>query len=214
MIGEARSQRLDVIPAQYRLIVTAGRNMPIANARRVVQAPAPVGLIEGGLPTGQLVAHVLVAKCADHSALYRQCRILARQGIAIERSVLALWVVYAAAEVKPLWRLVREELLRSTKLFVDETTAPVLDPGGGRSKEGSSGCSPVTTGRGGAGRRPRWSTTTCRGAAANTRWRCSRATPASCKSDGYALYGKLTDPKRAGSLATLAFCWAIGGGSG
>jgi hypothetical protein len=30
----------------------------------------------------------------------------------------------------------REELLRSTKLFVDETTAPVLDPGRGRTKKG------------------------------------------------------------------------------
>jgi len=30
----------------------------------------------------------------------------------------------------------RDELLRSTKLFVDETTAPVLDPGRGRTEKG------------------------------------------------------------------------------
>jgi hypothetical protein len=30
----------------------------------------------------------------------------------------------------------REELLRSTKLFADETTATVLDPGRGRTKKG------------------------------------------------------------------------------
>ena len=42
----------------------------------------------------------------------------------------------AAAEIKPLWRLMREDLLRSTKLFVDETRAPVLDPGRGRTKTG------------------------------------------------------------------------------
>src|SRR4029077_12474669 len=87
----------------------------------VVQAPAPARLIEGGLPTEQLVAHVLGAKYADHTPLYRQSHILARQGIAIDRWVLACWVGYAAAEVKPLWRLMRAELLRSTKLFVDET---------------------------------------------------------------------------------------------
>jgi hypothetical protein len=33
-----------------------------------------------------------------------------------------------------VWRLMRAELLSSTKLFVDETTAPVLDPGRGRTK--------------------------------------------------------------------------------
>jgi transposase len=102
----------------------------------MVQAPAPARLIEGGLPTERMVAYVLVAKYADHSPLYRQCQILARQGIEIDRSVLAFWVGYAAAEVKPLWRLMREELLRSTKLFADETTAPVLDPGRGRTKTG------------------------------------------------------------------------------
>ena len=50
--------------------------------------------------------------------------------------MLAFWTGYAAAEIKPVWRLMREELLRSTKLFVDETTAPVLDPGRGRTKKG------------------------------------------------------------------------------
>jgi hypothetical protein len=38
--------------------------------------------------------------------------------------------------MKPLWRLMRDELLRSTVLFVDETTAPVLDPGRGSTKTG------------------------------------------------------------------------------
>ena len=42
---------------------------------------------------------------------------MARQGIAIDRATLAFWVGYAAAEIKPLWLLMREELLRSAKLF-------------------------------------------------------------------------------------------------
>ena len=101
-----------------------------------MQSPAPARLIEGGLPTERLVAHVVVAKYADHCPLYRQAQILARQGITIDRSVLAFWTAYAAAEIKPVWRLMREELLHSTTLFVDETTAPVLDPGRGRTKTG------------------------------------------------------------------------------
>jgi hypothetical protein len=81
-----------------------------------------------------MVADVVVAKYADHCPLYRQAQILARQGIEIDRATLAFWVGYAAAEIKPLWRLMPEELLRSTKLFVDETMAPVLDPRRGRIK--------------------------------------------------------------------------------
>ena len=137
VIGEDRSSRLDVIPAQYRVIVTRRPKYACRTCQEgVVQAAAPARLIAGGLPTERLVAQVLVAKYADHCPLYRQSQILARQGIAIDRSTLAFWVGYAAAEITPLWRLMREELLRSTKLFVDETTAPVLDPGRGRTKTG------------------------------------------------------------------------------
>src|SRR5690349_1589266 len=137
VIGEDLSMRLDRVPAQYQVIVTRRPKYACRTCQEgVVQAPAPARLITGGLPTERLVAHVLVAKYADHSPLYRQAQILARQGIAIDRSVLAGWVGHAAAEIKPLWRLMRQELLRSVKLFADETTAPVLDPGRGRTKTG------------------------------------------------------------------------------
>jgi transposase len=137
MIGEDCSQRLDVIPAQYQVIVTRRPKYACRQCQEaVVQAAAPARLIEGGLPTERMVAHVVVAKYADHTPLYRQAQILARQAIAIDRATLAFWVGYAAAEIKPLWRLMREDLLGSTKLFVDETTAPVLDPGRGRTKTG------------------------------------------------------------------------------
>ena len=137
VIGEDRSSRLDVIPAQYRVLITRRPKYACRTCQEgVVQAAAPARLIVGGLPTERLVAQVLVAKYADHCPLYRQSQILARQGIVIDRSTLAFWVGYAAAEIRPLWRLMREELLRSTKLFVDETTAPVLDPGRGRTKTG------------------------------------------------------------------------------
>ena len=55
----------------------------------VIQAPAPARLIEGGLPIEAMVADVVVSKHADHLPLYRQSQILARQGVAIERSTLA-----------------------------------------------------------------------------------------------------------------------------
>jgi transposase len=80
VIGEDCSQRLDVIPAQYRVIVTRRPKHACRTCQEgVVQAPAPARLIEGGLPTGQLSAHVVVAKYADHCPLYRQAQILARR---------------------------------------------------------------------------------------------------------------------------------------
>ncbi len=102
----------------------------------VVQAPAPPRLIEGGLPTEATVAHVLVARYADHLPLYRQAQILARQGVEVDRSTLAFWAGYGAAEIAPVVRHLKELVLASARVFADETTVPVLDPGRGKTKTG------------------------------------------------------------------------------
>jgi transposase len=136
-IGEDVAQRLDVIPLQFRVLVIrrpkyACRTCP----GTVVQAPAPPRLIEGGLPTEALLAHVIVAKYADHTPLYRQAQIYARQGIDLDRSTLADWTGRGAWWLRPLHARLLDELRASPKLFADETTAPVLDPGRGRTKTG------------------------------------------------------------------------------
>jgi len=102
----------------------------------MVQAPAPARLIEGGLPTEATVAQVLVAKYADHLPLYRQAQIYARQGLELDRSTLADWVGRAAFLLRPVHERLLARLKQSPKLFADETTAPVLDPGRGRTKTG------------------------------------------------------------------------------
>ncbi len=67
-IGEDRSERLDIVPAKLRVLVTI-RPKYICRAcegKQSVQAPAPEYLVPRGLPTEGLVAHTLVAKFADH----------------------------------------------------------------------------------------------------------------------------------------------------
>lgn len=101
----------------------------------VLQHAVPERLIKGGLPTERLVAHVIDAKYHWHLPLYRQTQMLATHGISLDRSTLAYWVGCAARELKPLWHSLRR-LLAAPKLCVDETPAPVLDPGRGRTKTG------------------------------------------------------------------------------
>ena len=136
-IGEDVSERLDVVPAQFRVLVTRRPKYACrACEEGVTQAPVPARLIEGGLPTETTVAHVLVSKYADHLPLYRQAQIYARQGIDLDRSTLADWVGRAAWHLRPLHERLLEHIRASTKIFADETTAPVLDPGRGRTKTG------------------------------------------------------------------------------
>ena len=136
-IGEDVGERLDIVPAQFRvLVVRRPKYACRACEDVVVQAPAPARLIEGGLPTEATVAQVLVSKYADHLPLYRQAQIYARQGIKLDRSTLADWVGRAAFLLRPVHERLLDQLKASTKLFADETTAPVLDPGRGRTKTG------------------------------------------------------------------------------
>jgi len=136
-IGEDRAERLGIVPAQLRAIVTIRPKYACRVCTNgVTQAPAPTTLIEGGLPTEGAIAHVLVSKYADHLPLYRQSQILARSGVNIHRSTLADWVGVAAFHLRPVVDRLAENLKSSGKLFMDETTAPVLDPGRGRTKTG------------------------------------------------------------------------------
>ncbi|MET0687795.1 MAG: IS66 family transposase [Methyloceanibacter sp.] len=136
-IGEDVSERLDIVPAQFRVIVVRRPKYACRSCEDiVVQAPAPARLIEGGLPTDGTVAQVLVSKYADHLPLYRQAQIYARQGVPLDRSTLADWVGRAAFLLRPVHERLLASLKQSPKLFADETTAPVLDPGRGRTKTG------------------------------------------------------------------------------
>ena len=72
----------------------------------------------------------------DHLPLYWQAQIYNRQGINLDRSTLAAWVGRAAFELRPVFVALIADLKRSSKLFVDETRAPVPDPGRNRTKTG------------------------------------------------------------------------------
>ena len=136
-IGEDRSERLDIVPARLRVIVTVRPKYACrACEQGVVQAPAPARLIEGALPTEGAIAHVLVSKYLDHCPLHRQAQIYARSGLDLDRSTLAGWVGKASFHLKPVADRLARHLKTSSKLFMDETRAPVLDPDRGKTKTG------------------------------------------------------------------------------
>jgi transposase len=209
VIGEDSSERLDVVPAQFRVVVTKRPKLACrACAGTVVQAPAPARLIEGGIPTEALVAHVLVARYADHLPLYRQAQIMARQGVDLDRSTLAFWMGYAAAEVAPVVARLRAILLHSTRLFADETVVPVLDPGRGRTKQGYFWAIARDDRPWGGSQPPAvvYSYALGRGHIhANTLLGGYRGI---LQCDGYNAYKKFGGAKSTDPPVTLAFCWS------
>ena len=140
-IGELRTEQLDIVPSQLRVRVTRRPRYACHGCEgTVVVASAPDRLVDGGMPTEALVAHVVVSKFADALPLYRQAQMLERQGIKLDRSTLANWVGRACWWLTPLYELMLGTVLGSPKVFADDTTLPVLDPGRGRTKTGRLWC--------------------------------------------------------------------------
>ena len=140
-IGELRTEQLDMVPSQLRVRVTRRPRYACHGCEgAVVVAPAPDRPVDGGMPTEALVAHVVISKFADALPLYRQAQMLERQGIKLDRSTLANWVSRACWWLTPLYELMLGTVLASPKVFADDTTLPVLDPGRGRTKTGRLWC--------------------------------------------------------------------------
>lgn len=135
-IGESVSEMLDWVPASLRVLRIRRPKYACRQCVTVAQAPAPERIIAGGFATPALLAHVLVSKYADHLPLYRQSRIFARHGVALERSTLAGWVGGACWWLDALHERLSRHIFASGYLFADDTPLPVLDPGRGRAKTG------------------------------------------------------------------------------
>ena len=212
-IGEDRSERLDYIPARYQVIATVRPRYACPKGRAgVVQAKAPAHLLEGSWPTEALLAQIAVSKHSEHMPLNRQAVVMARHGLPIERSVLADWMGRTGALIAPVVdHMARRLMAESTRLYVDETTAPVLDPGRGTTKTGYL-WAVLRDDRGWGGTAPPGVVFHYRpGRKGEYAAEILAGFDGTIQVDAYGAYTHLATPKRTGGAPLrLAFCWAHG----
>ena len=212
-IGEDRSQRLDVIPAQYQVIVTVRPKYACPKGRAgVVQAKAPAYLLENSWPTDALLAQISVGKFCDFNPLNRQSVAMARNGAPIDRAVLADWMGRTGAQIAPVVDHMAKLLLKgTTRLYVDETAAPVLDPGRGKTKTGYF-WAVLRDDRGWSGPSPPGVVFHYRpGRKGEYAEEILTGFNGTIQVDAYGGYSALAMPKRKGGLPLkLAYCWSHG----
>ncbi len=135
-IGQDVAEQLEYVPGHFKVIRHVRPKLACVRCEGIFQAAAPSRPIVRGLPGPALLAHVMVAKYCDHTPLYRQSRIYAREGVDIERSTMAGWVGQGDALLDPLAAALGRYALVGAKVHADDTPVPVLDPGRGRTKTG------------------------------------------------------------------------------
>ncbi|WP_375544162.1 IS66 family transposase [Leisingera caerulea] len=120
-IAEDVTEELEYVPGRFIVNRIVRPRMACRDCDRIVQSALPSRPIERGRPGPGLLAHVLVSKYADHSPLYRQSQIYAREGIDLDRSTLADWVGRSAALLEPLADAIGRHVRGGQAIFADDT---------------------------------------------------------------------------------------------
>ncbi len=135
-VGEDVSEVLDYIPGRFEVIRHIRPAFSCRACESMVQMPMPSLPIERGRPSPGLLAHILVSKYCDHTPLYRQAGIYAREGVDLDRAVMANWVGKSVWIAAPLVEAIGDHVMAAAALHGDDTPVPVLAPGAGKTKTG------------------------------------------------------------------------------
>jgi transposase len=129
LVREEATEKLDYAPGTFTVERHVRPILACPKCETLAQAAMPAYVIDKGLAAPGLLAHVLVAKYADHLPLNRQEAIFARAGVALPRSTLAEWVGACGFALQPVVAALKEEILGHRVLHADETPVRLLTPG-------------------------------------------------------------------------------------
>jgi transposase len=135
-VGEDVSEVLDYIPGRFEVIRHIRPAFSCRACERMVQRWMPPLPVERGRPSAGLLAHILVSKYCDHTPLYRQAGIYAREGVDLDRALMANWVSKSVWITAPLVEAIGDHVMAGAAVHGDDTPVPVLAPGAGKTKTG------------------------------------------------------------------------------
>ncbi len=102
-----------------------------------ISDPAPMASVPGTLCAPQLISQIVCDKFCDHLPHYRQSqRFERRHGIELQRSTINTWTAKLAQYLAPIGLAIKDELLNTEILQIDETPGDYLEPGTGKAQKG------------------------------------------------------------------------------
>jgi len=127
-IGEDKSEKIDYIPAQLKVIEHITPKYACKPCDTIASAKKPESPIQKSMATANFIADVVIKKYDEHLPLYRQSKILERDGIDISDNTLGNWVMGAADVLSPLGEALFKQVSVSKYLQADETRVKILKP--------------------------------------------------------------------------------------
>ncbi|MGA8163829.1 MAG: IS66 family transposase [Waddliaceae bacterium] len=133
-IGEETSRKLAHVPESFYVkeYVRPIYATPKGSQETIRTAPLPDSIIPKCRADESFLAEIITKKYADHLPLYRISEALTRIDVQISRQLLSQWVNRIGLELKPLYDLMLDRILKSENIFIDETPISMLAPGKGK----------------------------------------------------------------------------------
>lgn len=131
-IGEDKSEKLQFIPAQVKVIEHVRPKYACRTCEKdgisntVKQAPVPHSVIPKGYATPSLLSQVITSKYQYGLPLYRQESMFKQHGIELSRKTMADWIIRCAELFKPLYDQLHQHILKQPVIAADETTLKVV----------------------------------------------------------------------------------------
>ena len=131
-MGEERSEKLDFIPAQIKVIEHVRlkyscRACEKNNTKTTIHiAPRPPSPIPKGIATATLLSQIITSKYQYALPLYRQESLFKQYGIELSRQTMASWMMKCVDIFQPLYERLQEILLQQHVIQADETTLKVI----------------------------------------------------------------------------------------
>ena len=131
-MGEDKSEKLEFIPAQIKVIEHVRPKYSCRACEQnetqvqIKQAPMPASPIPKGIATPSLLSQIITSKYQYALPLYRQETMFKQHGIEISRQTMSDWIIKCASLFKPLYDKLHQILLEQHVIQADETTVNVV----------------------------------------------------------------------------------------
>lgn len=133
-IGDDVSEKLDVIPAQFRVIRNIYKKYACKKCEgtseegkpAVQTAERPKEMLPKSITTPGLLAYLFCGKFEYALPYYRQEKMFSKMGIALSRTDMCNWQIKTTGNLSDLQTVFEEEIRSGPLIHIDETTIRVL----------------------------------------------------------------------------------------
>lgn len=146
-IGTDESSRLEHIAAKTYIEKTVIHKVMLKSDsdkapedRRIIGARLPLAPVSRCMAGASVLADIIIGKFMYHLPFYRQIQQYKESGITISESTMGGWYEAAVEKLKLLYDILRQHILQSEYIQIDESVLPVIDSEKHKARKGYEWC--------------------------------------------------------------------------